>query len=138
MLNIDGDSVMNGYDLTAATLKALAHPVRLQILEVLDQEEEACVCHLETRLNQRQAYISQQLAKLREAGLVEDRRDGLNVFYSLSVSESGPLLAAARNLAAAVGQAQGVVLSFDDIQRINPDDCLCPSCQEKLVVSAAQ
>ena len=58
---------MSQYQLTATIMKALVHPVRLQILQVL-RDGEACVCHLEAVLNQRQAYISQQLMRLRDAG----------------------------------------------------------------------
>ncbi len=61
-------------------LKALAHPARLQILNALRQDEE-CVCHLTALLRQRQAYVSQQLMFLRQAGLLEDRKDGLRVYY---------------------------------------------------------
>ena len=85
---------MNGYETSASILKALSHPVRLQILTVL-RDEEACVCHLESFLGQRQAYISQQLMKLRDAGLVTDRRDGMNVFYRLTNEAVEPLLDAA-------------------------------------------
>jgi ArsR family transcriptional regulator len=60
--------------------KALAHPTRLDILYLL-REGEQCVCHMEAHLGYRQAYISQQLMVLREAGLVEDRREGWNIFY---------------------------------------------------------
>jgi DNA-binding transcriptional ArsR family regulator len=67
---------MNGYLKMSGLLKALGHPVRLRILQELRQQE-ACVCHLEAVLRQRQAYISQQLMRLREAGLVEDRREGM-------------------------------------------------------------
>lgn len=70
------------YDRHAARFKALGHPVRLQILDML-RRGETCVCHLETALGRRQAYISQQLMLLREAGLVEARKDGLKVFYRI-------------------------------------------------------
>jgi ArsR family transcriptional regulator len=50
------------------------------ILETL-RDGEQCVCHLEAVLGCRQAYISQHLMVLREAGLVEDRRDGARIFY---------------------------------------------------------
>jgi DNA-binding transcriptional ArsR family regulator len=63
--------------------KLLTHPARIAILNVL-REEEACVCHLEAVLGYRQAYISQQLAVLREAGLIQDRREAWNVFYHVS------------------------------------------------------
>jgi len=71
---------MNSYRLPAKLLKALAHPARMQILNALRQDEE-CVCHLTALLHQRQAYVSQQLMFLRQAGLIEDRKDGLRVYY---------------------------------------------------------
>jgi len=74
---------MNAYREQSQILKALAHPVRLQILDALREESE-CVCHLTTLLGKRQAYISQQLSVLREAGLVVDEKEGLNVFYRVS------------------------------------------------------
>ena len=39
---------------------------------------------MEAHLGYRQAYISQQLMVLREAGLIQDRRDGWNVFYRVA------------------------------------------------------
>jgi DNA-binding transcriptional ArsR family regulator len=71
---------MDGYQLQSDLLKALSHPTRLAVLEIL-RDGEQCVCHMEARLNQRQAYISQQLMILKQAGLVETRRDGLNLYY---------------------------------------------------------
>ncbi len=68
------------YRQQATFLKAVAHPVRLQILDMLRQGE-VCVCHIERAIHQRQAYVSQQLMVLREAGLVESRKDGLQVYY---------------------------------------------------------
>lgn len=75
---------MNGrYDNLAVRLKALAHPVRLQIVDML-RRHDLCVCEIESALGKRQAYISQQLMVLREAGLVEAHKDGLLVCYSLA------------------------------------------------------
>ncbi len=71
---------MDPYRLPTKLLKALAHPARLQILNALRQDEE-CVCHLTALMRQRQAYVSQQLMFLRQAGLIEDRKDGLRVYY---------------------------------------------------------
>ena len=72
--------MLTDYKNATARFKALGHPVRLQILDML-RSGEVCVCHMETALGKRQAYISQQLMVLRDAGLVESRRDGLSVFY---------------------------------------------------------
>lgn len=64
------------------TLKALADPNRLRILNVLFQGE-ACVCDLQSVLELTQPLLSRHLAYLRNAGVVQDRRDGPRVFYSL-------------------------------------------------------
>ena len=70
------------YETLTPLFKALAHPTRLQILDML-RCGEICVCHIETALGKRQAYVSQQLMILRESGLVEARKDGLSVYYRL-------------------------------------------------------
>ena len=67
----------------ADLLKAMGHPTRLLILNLL-RAGELCVCHLERMVDRRQAYVSQQLMVLREAGLVATRRDGLQVYYRLA------------------------------------------------------
>ena len=67
----------------AEVFNALAHPVRLEILELL-RDGEACVCHLEAHLGYRQPYISQQIMVLKKAGLVSERREGTYVFYRLA------------------------------------------------------
>ena len=68
----DVQADISQYDLQVQLFKVLGHPARLAILEIL-REGEQCVCHMETYLGQRQAYISQQLSVLREAGLITDR-----------------------------------------------------------------
>lgn len=71
---------MDEYQLQSDLLKALSHPTRLAVLEIL-RDGEQCVCHMEATLNLRQAYISQQLMILKQAGMVESRREGLNLYY---------------------------------------------------------
>lgn len=63
-------------------LKALAHENRLVILCLL-AERERSVTELEGLLALSQATVSQQLARLRHEGLVESRRDGRVVYYSI-------------------------------------------------------
>jgi DNA-binding transcriptional ArsR family regulator len=126
---------MEGYSWVADVFKVLAHPIRLQILEILQEEGEACVCHMEARLGQRQAYISQHLAKLREVGLVEDRRDGLNVFYALSISGFEALLDCARRLAVESASTNRVELEFPPIRKVSPEQCGCPKCEEKIALT---
>lgn len=67
----------------AAYLKTLAHEGRLMILCHLGAGEKS-VGELENLLSIRQAAVSQMLARLREEGLVNTRRDGKTIFYSLA------------------------------------------------------
>lgn len=64
-------------------LKALAHPLRLRILEVL-REGERNVGEIEVAAQIGQPALSQQLGVLRKAGLVDTRKEAKLVYYSLS------------------------------------------------------
>ncbi len=83
---------MNEYQEPAQLFHILSHPARLQVLDILRQGEE-CVCHIQSVLDKRQAYVSQQLMVLRDAGLVESRKQGLNVFYRLAEARVADVLA---------------------------------------------
>lgn len=68
--------------------KALAHPTRLKILELLRQGEycvceEICVCDLLKELRLEQSNVSQHLAVLRKQGIVSSRKQGMKVLYSI-------------------------------------------------------
>ncbi|MGC9398161.1 MAG: ArsR/SmtB family transcription factor [Anaerolineae bacterium] len=81
----------------ASLFKALAHANRLAILRLLEGRE-LCVCEIEEALDLRQAYVSQQLSVLREAGLVCYRRDGWNVWYRIARPEVYTLLETAESI----------------------------------------
>lgn len=66
-----------------AFFSALAHPLRLRALLLLQREGELCVCELTHALDVSQPMISRHLAQLRQAGLVSDRRQGQWVYYRL-------------------------------------------------------
>lgn len=72
-------------------LKTLAHEGRLMILCHL-VERERSVAELERLLNVRQATVSQMLARLRQEGFVETRRDGKAVYYRLTDARTRPIL----------------------------------------------
>jgi DNA-binding transcriptional ArsR family regulator len=78
-------------DEAAAFLKALSHGGRLMILCHLVSGEKS-VTELETLLGSRQAAVSQQLARLRLEGLVNTRREGKTIFYSLADPRSARLV----------------------------------------------
>lgn len=109
------------YDDLTLYFKALAHPARLQILDIL-RRGEVCVCHIETALHKRQPYVSQQLMLLREAGLVESRKEGLQVYYRLADTRIASILEAAAG-----------PLSDDKGDPLN--GCPCPACTTVLVSS---
>ncbi len=120
---------MSEYDQSAQLFKVLMHPARLAILDVL-RNGEACVCHIEAALSYRQAYISQQLAALREAGLVQDRREGWNIYYRVTRPQVFEIIEAAITM---VGgrpskrkMAHGAEL----------DNCSCPRCHPVEAVAA--
>ena len=76
-------------------LKALGHPVRLRLVDVLSAAERN-VTELEEILGVKQAVISQQLKILRLNGLVNQKRRDGHAYYSLARSETRELLACIR------------------------------------------
>ncbi len=74
---------------------------------------------MEAILGLRQAYISQQLMTLRNAGILQDRRDGWNNYYSVICPEIYNVLDAVRQM---VGKP---VLEPGDL----PTTCTCPNCK---------
>jgi len=119
---------MDGYQRLSDILKSLGHPARLQILEVLSVEQVVCVCHPEHVLGFRQAYISQQLARLKSAGLIESKREGLNVFYSLSHEISPAIIERLKQMAIELTK-EGENLKFERKQE-KRTSCICPKCRE--------
>ena len=103
------------YEQVASMFRALAHPERLRILDEL-RRAEACVCHLQTVLRRPQAYVSQQLRVLREAGMVTADKDGLNVYYRPTDAQ-------------AVRVLEEVLGPGGEPTRL--PDCPCPYCQAK-------
>ena len=82
---------MKNYSQTAKILRAIAHPVRLQILEVL-LDEPTCVCELIMKTGKRQACISQHLMFLRDSGLVKRTRMSQNMLYELATDRARDLI----------------------------------------------
>ncbi len=81
----------------AEFFKALAHPLRIRILDEL-RNGEVGVNALGARLEVEQSSLSQQLAILRSRSLVNTRKEGLNVFYSISDPEIFTLLDTAKKI----------------------------------------
>ena len=97
--------------------QALSPNARLEILLAIGTGE-SCVCHLESILGYRQAYISQHLMALRNAGLIESRREGRYIYHRLK----DPALL---NFIQQAAQFNEVELSKVATE---PTDCCCPNC----------
>jgi ArsR family transcriptional regulator len=72
----------------ANIFKALADETRLRILALLLTREELCVCDIVTAVKLPQSTVSRHLAYLRKSGLVNDRRCGLWMYYSIAAGNS--------------------------------------------------
>jgi len=83
------------YQAKAEFFRTLGHPARIRVLELLSERDHA-VHELLAAIEIEPSNLSQQLAVLRRAGLVAQRREGSEVVYSVSVPEVRDLLLAAR------------------------------------------
>lgn len=78
----------------AADFEILSHPVRLQLIDVLQRNEgRVCVCDLEAAVPVKQPTVSHHLRLLREAGLVKSEKTGIWVFYRIDRAEFAALRA---------------------------------------------
>ena len=110
-------------------LSVLGNPFRVRIALALG-DGEACVCHLEQMLNKRQAYISQHLMVLREAGLLNTRRDGKYIYYQLA---SKDILALIRSAAKLAGMDPA---DFPrEQEHTHLPKCDCPHCGENQTIN---
>ncbi len=70
----------------ALLFKALSDPARLRILNLLAQKGEMCNCHIEKITAYGNSKISRHLSYLKQVGLLQSRREGLWIYYSLKPS----------------------------------------------------
>ncbi|GIM91988.1 ArsR/SmtB family transcription factor [Paractinoplanes toevensis] len=89
------------HQVKAELFRTLGHPVRVRVLELL-QDGPRAVRDLLTEIDVEPSNLSQQLAVLRRAGLVASSRDGALVIYMLSTPDVADLLAAGRRILASV------------------------------------
>ena len=99
-------------------LASIGNPVRVQILLAIGRGE-ACVCHLESLLELRQSYISQQLMLLRKKKIITSRREGKYIYYRLVKPELLEVVQAA---------AEIVGIPKDSLVIQEHSKCECPKC----------
>ena len=101
------------YQAKAEFFKALAHPARIRVLELLSVREHA-VSELLPQVGLEAAHLSQQLSVLRKMNLVVSRKEGSTVYYSLVSPQVAELLAVARRILTEVLSTQVELL--DDLR----------------------
>ncbi|HET6430098.1 MAG TPA: metalloregulator ArsR/SmtB family transcription factor [Phycisphaerae bacterium] len=76
------ESTKRLYELKAEVIQAAAHPIRLAVLDYL-RDGEQCVCDIAAHVEAERSNVSRHLAVMTKAGLLESRKDGLKVMYSI-------------------------------------------------------
>ena len=115
----------------AIPLVAIASPQRIAILLAIGAGE-ACVCHLETTLGWRQAYISQHLMALRKANILQDRREGRYIFYRLKNNSYLDLITASARLSGLSAESISTLINT----QFHPS-CECPQCVPVLIPASS-
>jgi ArsR family transcriptional regulator len=110
----------------SSIFRAISTPARFQILTAIGKGE-VCVCHLEALLDLRQAYISQQLMEMRDADLVDTRRDGRYIFYRLTEPKLLDLLIDIGKLFDVPADEMKILLNSEPLPQ-----CCCPDCISQL------
>ena len=70
-------------DKAAYVLKAIAHPLRIKIIQMLNENKELNVSAIYKNLNAEQSLISHHLINMRDKGILDIRRSGKNIYYFL-------------------------------------------------------
>lgn len=85
------------YEKAAYILKAVAHPTRLAIIQLLEIQDNLTVNEICETLECEQSLISHHLINMKLRGILKSHKDGLNVYYSLKQREITQLLSCIEN-----------------------------------------
>ncbi|MDF2541465.1 MAG: transcriptional regulator, ArsR family [Herbinix sp.] len=86
------DYNIHKYNDKAELLKVLAHPIRLCIVRGLLDKGECNVTYMQECLDTPQSTVSQHLQKLKSAGIITGRRNGLEIYYKISNKQIADLI----------------------------------------------
>ncbi len=107
---------MNAPDLFGA----FANPIRLRILNLLQEQKEICVCDLCEVLGELQPKVSRHLAILRSTGLVQVRTEGKWKFYGLTQSETPLHRTLLRCVRSCLGEIEELAADRERLAGIEP------------------
>lgn len=96
------------YERRALLARSLAHPLRIELTHLLVKRGKLCVCELLEEVSASQSSVSKHLAILKNAGVVESRKEGLKVFYKV--------------------RTPCVIQFFDCLDGILEEDTMCTTC----------
>ncbi|GAA4379593.1 ArsR/SmtB family transcription factor [Agromyces bauzanensis] len=103
--------------LTSELFKAIAHPARVRVIEVLLRGERS-VGALAEALGMEISHLSQQLGVLRHANIVDSRRERSSVIYSIRDPRMSQLLAVARQLlTSTLEDSRDLLITIEDLER---------------------
>lgn len=71
-------------NITLEVIRALGHPLRMELIAQIAARGPLCSCHLEDELGHTQPQVSKHLGILRKAGLIDARREGRWVYHSVN------------------------------------------------------
>jgi len=106
MLPLEKNLAIDTLEYCAEVLKAIAQPTRLKIIELL-QDGEHCVCEIFPAIGHEQSNTSRHLQTMLKSGILQQRKDGLKIYYSLRHLEVLEMVRLAERIAAheAMGRA---------------------------------
>ncbi|MGL4952347.1 MAG: ArsR/SmtB family transcription factor [Culicoidibacterales bacterium] len=96
----------------ARYFKALGDPIRLQLLEHISKGQN-CICHLQDQFSVSQPTLSHHMKILVDAGVVDSKKIGKNVYYTINQTEVAEIITYLRQL--------------QTLQTVITDYTLCPS-----------
>ena len=98
------------YELKAELIQAAAHPIRLAIIDFLSHGEQ-CVCDIAALVGAQRSNVSRHLALMLKVGILECRKDGLKMIYSLKMPCIGNFLGCVEGMLREKMEADVEVLS---------------------------
>jgi len=90
---------VNTLEYSSEVLKAIAQPTRLKIIQLL-QDGEHCVCEIFPAIGHEQSNTSRHLQTMLKSGILNQRKDGLKIYYSLRYPEVLEMVRLAGQIAA--------------------------------------
>ena len=71
----------------ADILKAISHPLRLEVLELLEEKEPQSVAEIREQIDIEQSLLSHHLTKMKDKGVLDSFREGRNIYYRRAFAE---------------------------------------------------